>query len=557
MSENNNKIVNSNLFIYRLIFIACLLCSNSINYAYASTGSSLNYDDASVDNNSLTVEFNPNNPVNLFFNKIIVGIKKNSFNDENIGQNTGNRIAKDNIAVKSVVAAPIIASSNKNQTLNINSIEKTSYDAVKAQYGENDARTLFSLNAYAQKLVSNGDHRSAIKLFDKALNIAIQSNGLNNLDTLSIMNNYALTVLNAGIIKPSIPYLDKVRKGKEALLGIGNEDTILAFNNYAHALKLAGKYSESSKIFKQILDSSVKILGEKNAATLHIMNNYAGSLEAIGNLKDALNIYEKTLRLRIDLLGYDNVDTLISFNNYGYILEKMGKYDLAKTQFDNALRSKQFLGQKHPLTLQFKNNSAVNLEDGGDFKNALPIYEEVLKQRIDVSGELHPDTLLAYHNYANSLRNNKQDEEAVPYYEKAYKSALNTFGDVHPQTLTYLESYVNGLKNAGYSADYVSYQQKMTKMKADVDVLTGYAQSYIAEFSKNNSLLNRLVIKKSILQSKYPILKLSARSKNKSKIKEMTIDSSLKSNISSKAASLYKKTKQKNQNIIININSRR
>ena len=75
------------------------------------------------------------------------------------------------------------------------------------------------------------------------------------------------------------------------------------------------------------------------------------------------------------------------------------------------------------------------LEEGrGDL--ALPLFEEVLAERVRVLGAGHPDTIASRNNLASAYYAAGRLGEAIPLFEKVLADSARVLGPDHPDTLT-------------------------------------------------------------------------------------------------------------------------
>ena len=96
----------------------------------------------------------------------------------------------------------------------------------------------------------------------------------------------------------------------------------------------------------------------------------------------------------------------------------------------------KILGDDHPHTLASRNNLAHAYYSAGRLDEAIPLYEEVLADRVRVLGADHPDTLTSRNNLAYAYYAAGRLDEAIPLYEQTLADRVRILGPDHPQTLT-------------------------------------------------------------------------------------------------------------------------
>ena len=85
-------------------------------------------------------------------------------------------------------------------------------------------------------------------------------------------------------------------------------------------------------------------------------------------------------------------------------------------------------------------------EGRGDL--AIPLFEEVLADRVRVLGTDHPETLASRNNLAGAYWSAGRVGEAIPLFEEVLADRVRVLGPDHPDTL----ASRNGLAGAYYSA---------------------------------------------------------------------------------------------------------
>ena len=96
----------------------------------------------------------------------------------------------------------------------------------------------------------------------------------------------------------------------------------------------------------------------------------------------------------------------------------------------------KILGEDHPQTLIARNNLAGAYESAGRLGEAIPLYEQVLADRVRVLGDDHPHTLTSRGNLAYGYYVAERLGEAIPLYEQVLADTRRVLGDDHPDTLT-------------------------------------------------------------------------------------------------------------------------
>ena len=92
------------------------------------------------------------------------------------------------------------------------------------------------------------------------------------------------------------------------------------------------------------------------------------------------------------------------------------------------------LGADHPDTLTSRNNLAGAHRAAGDLGRAIPMYEQVLADRLRVLSADHPDTLTSRNSLAGAYQTAGRMAEAIPLYEQVLADRERVLGADHPLT---------------------------------------------------------------------------------------------------------------------------
>jgi hypothetical protein len=104
---------------------------------------------------------------------------------------------------------------------------------------------------------------------------------------------------------------------------------------------------------------------------------------------------------------------------------------------DRTLRNVELLrGETHTDTLTARSHVAVSLWLAGRNGDAMPIFEQIVRDRTRLLGADHPDTLLAWANLAVSYQHEGRVAAAVPILELVVAERTRIQGQEHPRTMT-------------------------------------------------------------------------------------------------------------------------
>ena len=178
------------------------------------------------------------------------------------------------------------------------------------------------------------------------------------------------------------------------------------------------------------------------ATTLHHATN-------LGMPQLALTLSESVTQAG-EALGPGHPDALASRNNLAGAYRKAGRLDEAIPLYEQTLKDFVILlGTNHPLTLTTQNNLANAYCDAGRLDEAIPLFEQTLKDRSRTLGPNHPQTLTSRNNLASAYQATGRLDEAIPMFEQTLKDFENLLGTNHPLTLTTQDNLASAYQATG------------------------------------------------------------------------------------------------------------
>jgi tetratricopeptide (TPR) repeat protein len=135
-------------------------------------------------------------------------------------------------------------------------------------------------------------------------------------------------------------------------------------------------------------------------------------------------------------------------------LYRQGQYQDAEPILQRVLKMREeSLGPEHPDTATSINNLAMLYEKLGRHKEALPLLERALTVCERSLGAEHPDTLIGINNLAIGLMSLGRYKEAAEMFERALALREQTLGAEHPDTATSLNNLATIYEKQGRFKD--------------------------------------------------------------------------------------------------------
>ena len=163
------------------------------------------------------------------------------------------------------------------------------------------------------------------------------------------------------------------------------------------------------------------------------------------------------------ILGDDHPQTLASRNNLAHAHYSAGRLDAAIPLYEEVLADRvRLLGEDHPDTLTSRNNLAGAYYSAGRLGEAIPLLEGVLADRVRVLGDDHPDTLASRNNLAGAYESAGRLDEAIPLYEQVAADSARVLGDDHPHTLASRNNLAGAYESAGRLDEAIPLYEQVT-----------------------------------------------------------------------------------------------
>ena len=131
----------------------------------------------------------------------------------------------------------------------------------------------------------------------------------------------------------------------------------------------------------------------------------------------------------------------------------LGMPHLAIALTDSVTRVGDTLGPDHPSTLTARNNLAGAYQAAGRLNEAIPLYQQNLKDRTRILSPHHPDTLNSRNNLANAYHDAGRLNEAIPLHEQTLEDRTRILGPHHPHTLISRDNLADAYRTAGRIED--------------------------------------------------------------------------------------------------------
>ena len=143
----------------------------------------------------------------------------------------------------------------------------------------------------------------------------------------------------------------------------------------------------------------------------------------------------------------------------GYV--SAGRLSEAIPLFEQILTDRiRIQGKDHPDTMTSRDNLAEAYQETGRLNEAITLYEQTLADSTRISGENHPNTLASRNNLAGAYKSDGRLSEAISLYEQVLADSSRILGDDHPNTLIVRNNLAYAYQDAGCLSEAISlYEQ--------------------------------------------------------------------------------------------------
>ncbi|MEM7582844.1 MAG: tetratricopeptide repeat protein [Acidobacteriota bacterium] len=237
--------------------------------------------------------------------------------------------------------------------------------------GSEDAQISNLQNSLGIGLMSAGDFRRALRMFEQALESALENLGEHHPSVATIRSNLAGVLMHLGKLCAARKLLEQALES--ALENLGEHHPSVATRRSALALVLKdlGELCTARKLLEQALQADVKILGKDHPSVARSRSNLAGVLMHLGELSAARKLLEQALESGLKILGGDHPSVATIRFNLAMAYREEGHSDRARDSFQAALKViEPALGRDHPHVALTRARLAETFQRLGEVESA-------------------------------------------------------------------------------------------------------------------------------------------------------------------------------------------
>ena len=291
-----------------------------------------------------------------------------------------------------------------------------------------------------------GEHREALKFYERALLIRQQFLPPNHSDLSKCYNNIGLLHDLLGGYSKALLYYEKALDIDKTLLPPNHLDLAATYNSIGTVYKTLGDYPKALSAHEKALEIQQHSLPPHHADLTKSYISHGMIYNHMGKYAEAITFYEKTLEIQQKLLHQDDPDLAITYNNIGNVYNNMGEYSKALSYYEKDLEiSENILPPDHPDLAVSHNNIGNVHKNMGHYARALSSLEKALEIRQTLPSN-HPDLASSYNNIGLVYENMRHYSKARSFYRRAFTIGQKSLPSNHP-TLQTFKSNLNRVKN--------------------------------------------------------------------------------------------------------------
>jgi tetratricopeptide (TPR) repeat protein len=264
--------------------------------------------------------------------------------------------------------------------------------------GRKHLDTVDSLHGLAQLRQDQGDLEAARPLLEEALATLVELRGDDHADLYPLIHDLAYQYQLEG------DYPSAEQRYREALermrsQAVSGEPEVIALQNLGGVLRSQGRLDEAREVYSEALALARRELGSGHPYLATVLGNLGELLRQEGDLDGAEALFLEAYEIRRKAFGDEHPDLAVSLTHLAALAQARGDLEGAEQRFRQALAIRRsYFGDRHPMVSASLNNLATLLDDKGDLQEAEALYREALEVKRRIFEGDHPSIAINLHN---------------------------------------------------------------------------------------------------------------------------------------------------------------
>ncbi|CAF1546364.1 unnamed protein product [Adineta ricciae] len=308
-----------------------------------------------------------------------------------------------------------------------------------------------------------GQYEEAITLFEKSLQLQLQSLPSNHPDVASSYNNIGAVYSHMGEYSKALVSHEEALKIKLQSLPSNHPDVASSYGNIGNVYSDMGEYSKALVSYEEALKIELQSLPSNHPDVASSYNNIGAVYSDMGEYSKALVSHEEALKIKLQSLPSNHPSVASSYGNIGNVYYRMGEYSKALVSYEEALKIElQSLPSNHPSVASSYGNIGNVYSDMGEYSKALVSYEDALKIQLQSLPSNHPSVASSYNNIGAVYSHMGEYSKALVSHEEALKIKLQSLPSNHPSVASSYGNIGNVYCRMGeYSKALVSHEEAL------------------------------------------------------------------------------------------------
>jgi len=303
---------------------------------------------------------------------------------------------------------------------------------VRQEAGLAERRIATSYHNLAEAEDLLGNHREAMRLYRKALEIKERTIGRMHPSYATSLNGLGLAAVHIGDYQTRRRAVAEALEIRTALYGPDAPALYRDYNELAANDHDMGRYQEAIESYRRALELDASAEGGGSNEWL-LTNNMGAAYKDLGLYAQAEDLYRRSLMLRIERFGNDSATTARARHNLARVVFRQGRIAEARelTEAALAVRTNE-LGESHPDTIISRILAARIEQATAPAPGTLDRIEALIGQLADARSADNVGVLLARGALGRALLDAGQLKRAREQLEEPIRLYRSELAPGHP-----------------------------------------------------------------------------------------------------------------------------
>ena len=310
---------------------------------------------------------------------------------------------------------------------------ETAVEVLVREYGDGHPELALALNIRAAIHASRGDHRTALRDYRRAGDIA-RAAPRPDLPFIALLdNNMGVSARELGRYEEAVAHYEVALREQEAMLGEEHPSVGRTISNRAEALKALGDLRGAEEAYQRAIAVFTRSLGPQHPYVGVAQSGLAGVYMEMRDHERAEKLLLKTLDTAETAFEEGHPDLALAHHNLAALSSRLGRDKEAVALSEAALAGlRRAVGDEHPdVGIYLLTLAGAHLSLGHP-ERAEQLQREAHEKLAASFGMDHPDSANARAQLAETLIHRRERQVAGNLLASAARSLRRSVGDWHP-----------------------------------------------------------------------------------------------------------------------------